>query len=152
MPKEYKHDCISVNKPACLNIYNLTGTLPFMRYGERLRAARTYAGLTQAELAAEIGGVCTQANISGLEKSLTANGSEFTAQFAHACGVDSLWLATGDGLMLNQQVSEPVQQVTQRMQTLSQREQYRVARMVEAYLEPAENEPDKTQDSLRSKQ
>jgi transcriptional regulator with XRE-family HTH domain len=141
-----------VNKPACLNIHNLTCNLTLMRYGERLRAARLHAGLTQAELAVGIGGVCTQANISGLEKSLSANGSEFTVQFANACQVNALWLATGEGVMFDNHVSEPVKQVTRRMQTLSEREQYRVAKMIEFYLEPAENDLDATPEGLRGSQ
>lgn len=152
MRQEYMHDCIFVNKSACLNKNNLACNLMYMRYGERLRAARRYAGFTQAELAVEIGGVCTQANISGLEKSLTANGSEFTAQFADACKVNPIWLATGKGEMHDFQISDAVLQVTRRMQTLSEREQYRVVRMIEAYLEPAENDPDTVSETLRSKQ
>jgi len=140
MHEEYKHDCIIVNKSACLNIYKPAYNLSHMRYGQRLRAARLHAGFTQAELAVEIGGACTQANISGLEKSLTATGSEFTAQFANACKVNALWLATEDGGMIDNQLSEPVLQVIRRMHTLTEREQYRVSRMVEFYAEPAVNE------------
>lgn len=72
-----------------------------MKYGERLHKARkTIAGLTQAELAGRIDHVCTQENISKLERS-DASGSEFTVQFAHACGVNAIWLATGEGSPLS---------------------------------------------------
>lgn len=72
-----------------------------MKYGERLRAARTYAGLTQGELAERIKNVTTQSNISYLETSDLATGSELTAQFAAACGVSAMWLATGEGVMIS---------------------------------------------------
>ena len=72
-----------------------------MKYGERLKLARNHAKLTQAELAERIGNLCSQPNISGLEKSETATGSEFSVQFALACGVDPRWLATGEGQMLD---------------------------------------------------
>lgn len=71
-----------------------------MRYGERLRTARTHAKLTQQQLADKINNVCTQENISKLERS-DATGSEFTAQFAEACGVGSMWLAAEQGDMVD---------------------------------------------------
>lgn len=74
-----------------------------MKYGERLKAARKHAKLTQAGLA-EAAGVGGQRNVSKLESG-DAEGSEFTAQYAMACGVDSYWLATGNGSMLSIQYS-----------------------------------------------
>lgn len=71
-----------------------------MKYGERLKAARTYAGLTQGELADRVKNATTQANISYLENS-DATGSELTAQFAAACGINALWLATEEGSMIS---------------------------------------------------
>ncbi|HSH98858.1 MAG: helix-turn-helix domain-containing protein [Methylophilaceae bacterium] len=72
-----------------------------MKYGQRLAAAREYNNnkkvtLSQAKLA-EIAGT-SQANVSSLERG-DATGSEFTAQFAIACGVSPLWLAQGKGTM-----------------------------------------------------
>lgn len=67
-----------------------------MKYGERLKAARQYANLTQAQLAAS--GPTSQANVSALEGG-EATGSDFTAQFAIACGVNPLWLAKEEGTM-----------------------------------------------------
>lgn len=69
-----------------------------MKYGERLKTARQHARLTQAGLA-EAAGVGGQRNVSKLESG-DAEGSEFTAQYARACGVDPYWLATGEGSML----------------------------------------------------
>lgn len=76
-----------------------------MRYGERLYKARTHAKLTQAQLADRINNVCTQENISKLERG-DATGSEFTAQFAEACGVRAIWLAEEIGDMLPVQPRE----------------------------------------------
>ncbi|CAK0776853.1 hypothetical protein CCP4SC76_6240017 [Gammaproteobacteria bacterium] len=70
-----------------------------MRYGERLRAARQYANLSQAELVARIGNACSQENVSKLERG-NASGSEHTALFARACGVDHIWLSIGEGDMI----------------------------------------------------
>lgn len=58
--------------------------------------ARERAKLTQAGLAEKIGHACTQENISKLERG-NASGSEFTSLFAAACGIDDIWLATGEG-------------------------------------------------------
>ena len=77
-----------------------TGDKELKLYGERLRDARTKAGLTQVQLAdvAEL----DQSTVSGLEKTTglkkdekPAEGSNYTAQFAAACKVEALWLATG---------------------------------------------------------
>ena len=77
---------------------NLGYKVLWMKYGERLKAARKHADLTQGELAELIGNVCTQENISKLERG-NATGSEYTAQFADACGISPIWLATGKGPM-----------------------------------------------------
>lgn len=71
-----------------------------MNYGERLKKARGHAGLTQAGLADAIGNACSQENISKLERG-NATGSEYTALFASACGVNHFWLATGKEAMLS---------------------------------------------------
>lgn len=70
-----------------------------MKYGERLKLAREYAKLTQAELA-ERCGAGSQVNISKLERS-NADGSEFTVQYATACGVRPEWLAMEQGEMID---------------------------------------------------
>lgn len=70
-----------------------------MLYGERLRTARKFAGLSQESLAEKAG--CTQPNVTGLENSETATGSEYTVQFAKACGVRPEWLAMEKGDMVD---------------------------------------------------
>lgn len=70
-----------------------------MKYGERLKIAREHAGLSQAALA-EKAGVGTQENISKLERT-DAPGSEFTVQYARACGVSPDWLASEQGVMID---------------------------------------------------
>lgn len=68
-------------------------------YGGRLKAARLAARLTQTQLAkaAKI----DQSTISELENPKKdkepAKGSAYTAQFAHATGVQALWLAVNEG-------------------------------------------------------
>lgn len=61
-----------------------------MKYGERLAKARDFARLKQAELAEKSG--ASQQTISYLENG-DSTGSEFTVQFAEACGVRPEWLA-----------------------------------------------------------
>lgn len=67
-----------------------------MKYGDRLKAARQYAKLSQATLAELV--KISQANISKLEVG-EATGSEYTVQIAMACNVSPEWLATGVGSM-----------------------------------------------------
>ena len=74
-------------------------TVHSMKYGERLKCAREYAKLTQNELVLKLEKIISQAGISYLESS-DATCSEFTVQFANACGVNASWLATEEGDML----------------------------------------------------
>lgn len=70
-----------------------------MRYGQRLKTARLFAKLSQTELAVKAG-VGTQEGISKLERT-NAEGSEFTVQYATACGVRPEWLAMEQGEMVD---------------------------------------------------
>lgn len=100
MHQEYNHGSREVNNRGSLTGDNFGYTVPGMKYGERLKRARQYADLTQKELETRIGAACSQENISKLERG-DATGSEFTAQFAEACGVRAIWLATGQGDMVD---------------------------------------------------
>ncbi len=98
MDKEYNYSSTLVNNSSSLTFDYRGYMVAPMKYGERLHMARTYAQLTQKQLADKIKNVCTQENISKLERS-DATGSEFTAQFADACGVRAMWLAAEEGDM-----------------------------------------------------
>lgn len=98
MGKEYNPSYKHVNNHSSLTLENHGYSFEAMKYGERLRAARKKAGFTQKDLADRIKNVCTQENISKLERG-DATGSEFTAQFAEACGVRAIWLAEEKGEM-----------------------------------------------------
>jgi transcriptional regulator with XRE-family HTH domain len=124
-----------------------------MKFNERLRAARKHAKLSQQELADALGRdendrpLMTQANISGLETDPNAKGSIFTPQLAVACGVDPLWLGSGQGSMLPLSADEAlftydIQQVVKRMAAMEPAEQYKVRKMVEVMTAPASNEVD----------
>lgn len=65
-------------------------------YGSRLKTARKHAGLTQVALSKKTG--IPQSTISTAERE--GNGSGETPVYAQACGVDALWLATGEGEMI----------------------------------------------------
>lgn len=79
-----RHDNARMGKPM-----EPTGT-----FGERLRAARKAAKLTQGALAKRVG--MSQSNLSELENGEYPS-SSFTAQLAEALGVRALWLADGRG-------------------------------------------------------
>lgn len=66
-------------------------------FGRRLKQARKHAGLTQKQLAPKAG--MSQSNLSELET--VAHQSGKTPQLARACGVNGVWLATGEGGMLD---------------------------------------------------
>ncbi len=75
-----------------------------MNFGQRLKAARKYAGLTQTQLATKVG--MDQTTISDLERGKSSS-SSFCASIARACGVDPLWLETGQGDMRPQESTNP---------------------------------------------
>lgn len=68
-----------------------------MEFKDRLKKARTHAGLNQAELATRIG--VRQTSVSDLERGKSRSTS-FVTQMAYEMGVNALWLATGKGEML----------------------------------------------------
>ena len=86
-----------VNRHPCLTANSFAYSFPLMRYGERLKAARTHAKLTQARLA-ELCDV-QQPTISELENT-DATGSSHSARFARHCGVSTDWLADEIGEMI----------------------------------------------------
>lgn len=69
-----------------------------MNLSERIKLARKKAGLTQSQLAESVG--IAQTAISQLESGKTLR-SSYLIQIARACGVNSVWLADGEGEMLS---------------------------------------------------
>lgn len=67
-----------------------------MKYTDRVRAARDYAGLTQEQLAKAVG--MSQPSLNYLED--VAHRSKFTASIARVCRVNPDWLADGIGEMV----------------------------------------------------
>ena len=116
-----------------------------MKYGQRLKAARKHANLTQEELAEQLekmGAKITQAGISYLEKSETATGSELTVHFAFACGVRPEWLAFEQGEMVNV-VAPPIAHTMEVMKAMCPEQQYLVARLADQVAEPKNAEKKK---------
>lgn len=72
-----------------------------MNYSERLKAARKQAGLTQAELARQVG--IDQTSISNLERG-KSQASSHTVSIANTCGVSPVWLESGIGPMIEDHV------------------------------------------------
>lgn len=80
-----------------LDIHNILVLNGFMKFSERVKAARIHAKLSQEELALAVG--LTQGLISKIER----GDQEETAavvKIAAACGVSPYWLDTGDGEMV----------------------------------------------------
>jgi transcriptional regulator with XRE-family HTH domain len=94
MAEDYNYSYTPVNNCDCFTFNNLGCLIELMKYGERLKYIRELAGFSQTALGEASG--TSQANISKLELG-DATGSEFTAQFADACGVDPMWLAAEKG-------------------------------------------------------
>ena len=69
-----------------------------MTLGERIKAARKHAKLTQVALAARV--AISQQALARLEKD-GATGTKALAMIAVECGVSPLWLAKGEGHMLD---------------------------------------------------
>lgn len=94
---------LAIGRPFCNGIGSPISSKP-MSIGDRVRRARKSAGLTQAQLGKVVG--VRQATISELEKG-ESRSSAYLVQIAHACGVNTEWLATGKGDMYGATNSEP---------------------------------------------
>ena len=70
-----------------------------MRYGLRLKKAMEHAGLQQEDLA--VAASIKQPSVSYLMNKSKATGSEHTVAFAIVCGVNPLWLYSGEGEMVD---------------------------------------------------
>jgi DNA-binding XRE family transcriptional regulator len=77
-------------------------------FGERLLKARKHAELTQTELASALG----MPQTTYAEAELTGKGSTYTAQIAKRCGVDAVWIATGEGEMISKEIVWPFVLIT----------------------------------------
>jgi len=99
MPEQYRNSDLRSSGFPMYDSDNLSGMKHVERtpFGERLLAARTHARLTQPALAKAVG--MSQSTLAEAEK--TGQGSSYTTQIAKICDVDSDWLATGNGEMLN---------------------------------------------------
>lgn len=67
-----------------------------MKLSDRLKKARKYAKLSQEELALAVG--CSQGAVSKIERG-DQEESALVVKFALACGVNPVWLDTGNGEM-----------------------------------------------------
>jgi transcriptional regulator with XRE-family HTH domain len=89
---------LDVNRSLYLTHHRHGYSLNRMKYGERLRAARKHAKLSQAALAEAVG--IAQPSVQYLEDIANdAQGSEHTARFARVCKVSADWLSDEIGEM-----------------------------------------------------
>jgi transcriptional regulator with XRE-family HTH domain len=85
-----------------------------MSIGERIRAARKRAGMTQPELAKKVG--MKQATLSQLETGESKT-TRLIGSIAHHLGVNALWLETGRGepVLVNAPAAEPAPRFLERL-------------------------------------
>jgi transcriptional regulator with XRE-family HTH domain len=98
VPIEYSLRCIIVNPLGCLTRYTLKNKFHAMTLAERLKSARTHAGLTQKELEEKSG--VPQQMISKIENGRQET-SAYLVNLAVACGVRPEWLAMDLGEMVD---------------------------------------------------
>lgn len=96
MRADYSQSSGRVKSQSSLTPYSRGSNFAAMEFGERLKAAREAAGLTQEELAKKSG--VKQGTISKIERG-DSDSSTFTVQLAIACGVRPEWLAMSEGEM-----------------------------------------------------
>jgi transcriptional regulator with XRE-family HTH domain len=105
MEANYNHGYLFVNNQGCLTDNNYGCSFRDMNYSDRLKTARKHAGLTQKALVEKIGRkpdgnlLMSQANLAKMETNPRTQGSMFTPLIAQACGINAIWLATGQGEM-----------------------------------------------------
>lgn len=95
---------VNVNTHRCLTQTTAAVTVRAMNLGQRVVAARSHKGLTQADLAKRIG--MSQQSVAKLE----AGGAKRTSRLAEICletEVSLRWLARGEGEMLESQPERP---------------------------------------------
>lgn len=86
-----------------------------MTLAKRIKAAREHAGLTQIELSRKVG--LPQQVISKLENDLQQETAALI-KIAVACGVDPVWLDSGQGNMLSYGRDAKIQAVVSAMENL----------------------------------
>ena len=111
MPQEYITRCIA-QQPMMFAQAGTRAEHWLMTLGERIRAARKHAQLTQVQLAGRVG--ITQQVLARLERD-GASSTKALALIAVECCVSPRWLATGEGEMLDATPDMPAPiQLTQR--------------------------------------
>lgn len=119
-----------------------------MKFGERLKKSRLYAGLSQKKLAELLGhdedgsARMSQANIGKLETNPKSKGSNFTGMIADICGVSSRWLTTGEGDWLGYIMvysKTPEYQTVKAMEPMSEDTKYQVVKISASLAEPEQN-------------
>lgn len=106
MLTEYNTSCllstvVETSNKSRLKMPSRRSIMLSMKIGERIKQARTYAKLTQRQLAARIGS--TQQAIQRLERG-HVHSTRFTVEIARACRVNPNWLDTGKGDMVTTRV------------------------------------------------
>jgi transcriptional regulator with XRE-family HTH domain len=103
-----------------------------MTLGQRIRAARKHAGLTQVQLA-EAAGI-SQQTVSLLETDQQDESASVVA-IARACNVNPFWLQLEEGHMLDPMLrtGEALRSTVVAMEPLDSRDQRAVAAIVQTY-------------------
>lgn len=100
----YVNTHIVEHRYTSLQRYGCSSNNHLMDYKDRVKAARSHAKLTQAQLAKAVG--IDQASISDLERGRSQR-SSYNASIAKACGVSAIWLESESGPMVAVAQAEP---------------------------------------------
>lgn len=106
-----------------------------MKLGERLRAARKHAGMSQEELGDKAG--CGQGVVSKIERG-DQDTTAYVVKLARACGVSVDWLDDGSGEMLgipHPQTPEQLK-VLQAMANMPKHQQQNLVKISNTFAEP----------------
>lgn len=107
---------------------------PNMKFSDRLKQARKHAKLSQEELALAVG--CSQGAVSKIERG-DQEESALVVKFAVACGVNPVWLDTGNGEMVATELNLSPQMQTH-IKVLQQLPDYAVEEVIRDAIKTSE--------------
>lgn len=112
-----------------------------MTIGERFRELRLHLKLTQDQIG-EMCGDATKGLISQWENDLLIPPSDQLIALSDKTAFSIDWLLNGRGEMFEPHLSDAAKHIVNKLSTMTEKEQYRIARMVDAFTDDPANDPD----------